>query len=977
MQTVLISSLSYLNQYGDITFYPQTGGTVPIGIQLIPYYYTADYVYGQYIVCFTGSSECCNFTFPDTFITPTPTITPTITPTPTPTITPTLTPTPTNTPTHTKTPTPTVTSGLPPTPTPTPETLYCLSPSILPILNNSVTYNGVTITASGSGSVASFPGSGQYSCVPLIGGNSAFGTIILGSNVITPVNFTYILTFSTPVNNIIIRLLGYDSCLFGTCNGGQLPPYVESFTLTTNGGGTQAITANAVTMDINGNTLSVYSGSGAPCTFNSGQYNYGSGVFKISSTLPYTTLTIIGPGGLGGTICDICADSIIPSTPTITPTPSIGPINLCLPPCSLGFDSYSSNTVGQLVVGSITGGCGFITSYVIYWYDLNGIVQLVSGYGPLIPGYTTYTVTHPLTGSSSPPIPSGTYTPVLQAIVIAGITYTSTGLSGTTISNLDCLNNIDVVVSSFSCENCTEIGHYKCRKSYSTTAGSNVVPGSLSTTFNLDPTQPYFAYSFNGEVVPDKFKITFVNQDGTNYSDPIVVEYIEVGQYVIGNTDWRVSTIPKRIETFNSNAYYGKPINLTNFTINNGDYLILEVIPNTGITQTSWDLYFTCLETFNCESCLETNPIFKILESSISTSLDLCNVLTFNANAIGCPSYGSEDIFKYMHSVSGQSLDTRFYTTIGQSSYQALGGYGLTGGLSFNPICQQLGNVITPNCLTNPGEVINFVKSGPTITITCSSLTTRDNFYNTYMSIYNSLPGWTPTPPSPTNINYYKFIYFKNIEPLSTNSTCGDAQYNVTTYSIHPSSILTTSGSIGAWVLTINSSTITNQYPQLNCVNCYSVADSIVNSVNNFQPFYDVNITTTNGLKWDIPFVGSSYMYSPTTPTTPSAWMGSAMLTIPYYSTRTLPYSGSPLTFIPTLSATTCNFSWMNFINQIDSTNGNESQYFEKMFFEYYFVLTDPLNPTYYELRLSNGTVIYERNASFPSGNVVDSNYFI
>jgi hypothetical protein len=67
----------------------------------------------------------------------------------------------------------------------------------------------------------------------------------------------------------------------------------------------------------------------------------------------------------------------------------------------------------------------------------------------------------------------------------------------------------------------------------------------------------------------------------------------------------------------------------------------------------------------------------------------------------------------------------------------------------------------------------------------------------------------------------------------------------------------------------------------------------------------------------------------------------------------------------------------MNFINQIDSTNGNESQYFEEMFFEYYFVLTDPLNPTYYELRLSNGTVIYERNASYPSGNVVDINYFI
>jgi hypothetical protein len=118
-------------------------------------------------------------------------------------------------------------------------------------------------------------------------------------------------------------------------------------------------------------------------------------------------------------------------------------------------------------------------------------------------------------------------------------------------------------------------------------------------------------------------------------------------------------------------------------------------------------------------------------------------------------------------------------------------------------------------------------------------------------------------------------------------------------------------------------------------------------------------------------------MYSPPTPTTPSVFLGSATLFIPYYSTRTLPYSGSPLTFIPTLSATTCNFSWLDFVNQINSTNGNESQFFQKKFFEYYFVLTDPLNPTYYELRLPNGTVIYERNASFPSGNVVDSNYFI
>ena len=154
-------------------------------------------------------------------------------------------------------------------------------------------------------------------------------------------------------------------------------------------------------------------------------------------------------------------------TPTMTVTPTASPVygeNLCGPPCGLGFDTFSSNTVGQLVVGSITGGCGSITSYVIYWYDSLGNIELVSGFGPLIPGYTTYTVTHPLTGGGSPPLPAGQYTPVLQAITIASTTYTSTGLSGTTVANLNCFNNLDVTVQSYSGANCTAVGAYKWRK---------------------------------------------------------------------------------------------------------------------------------------------------------------------------------------------------------------------------------------------------------------------------------------------------------------------------------------------------------------------------------------------------------------------------------------------------------------------------------------------------------------------------------
>jgi hypothetical protein len=672
-------------------------------------------------------------------------------------------------------------------------------------------------------------------------------------------------------------------------------------------------------------------------------------------------------------------------TPTMTVTPTASPVygqNLCDAPCDLGFDTYSSDTIGQLVVGSITGGCGSITSYVIYWYDSLGNIALVSGFGPLIPGFTVYTVTHPLTSSSATPLPAGQYTPVLQAITIAGVTYTSTGAGGTTQANLDCLSNVDITILSYSCENCVEVGHYKCRKTYSTTPGSQVLPDSLSTTFELDPTQPYFAYSFKGESVPDILKITFVNQDGTNYSDPIVVEYIEVGQTVNGDSDTGVLTTPKRMETGNSNAYYGKPINLTNFTINNGDYLILEITPNSSIPQTSWDLYFTCLETFDCDSCLAANPLFKIDESTITSSVSQpCNQLNFSATIIGCSQSVliNEDIFKYMHSFSNQNLDTYFFTTSPASNFQALNGYQMNGQLSFNSGCGSGGQSDSnPICQTTPGQTINVTKVGSVITITCSSVTDRDAYYNSYIAKFNLLSGWPIAPPSPTTVQYYQYIIFTNIDPISVNSTCGDGQYTTSTYYIHPSSTITTSGGPGAYILTINLATITNQYPSSTCNNCQPTAGSIVDMINSTVNYPNFNNTSNIALRYGEPFTGRGYMYI-FNPSSPSQWLGSARLSIPYYSTRTLPYSGSPLTFIPSLSATTCDFSWMTFVDQIDPSNGNESQYFTQTFFEYYLVMTDINNPSYYELRYSNpsGPLVYEVNSSYPSGHVVDPNYFI
>jgi hypothetical protein len=95
-----------------VTYYPQSGGTIDLGVQVFPFTYLSSYYYGVYD-CYVPTY---NYMYSLTILgpTPTPTITPTQTTTPTQTNTPTTTVTPTNT------LTPTITSTITPTPTNTP-----------------------------------------------------------------------------------------------------------------------------------------------------------------------------------------------------------------------------------------------------------------------------------------------------------------------------------------------------------------------------------------------------------------------------------------------------------------------------------------------------------------------------------------------------------------------------------------------------------------------------------------------------------------------------------------------------------------------------------------------------------------------------------------------------------------------------------------------------------------------------------------
>lgn len=45
---ILITSTNFNGQSGDIIYYPDTGGTVNIGVQTLPYTFNTDYYYGSY-----------------------------------------------------------------------------------------------------------------------------------------------------------------------------------------------------------------------------------------------------------------------------------------------------------------------------------------------------------------------------------------------------------------------------------------------------------------------------------------------------------------------------------------------------------------------------------------------------------------------------------------------------------------------------------------------------------------------------------------------------------------------------------------------------------------------------------------------------------------------------------------------------------------------------------------------------------------
>ena len=150
------------------------------------------------------------------------------------------------------------------------------------------TVNGNKIDQTYTGDVSIY--TGTYSSCGVTAGPTHLGTDF---------SFTQTLTFSCPVNNIVYALTAA-SC-WGNITG--ISDSCETFNFTVNTGVLSCAQNNP-----NNTCFFIQSGN----TFIANSTTIGSNAYiTLTSTMPYTSLTVSGDGGSGGSLMGLCSASII------------------------------------------------------------------------------------------------------------------------------------------------------------------------------------------------------------------------------------------------------------------------------------------------------------------------------------------------------------------------------------------------------------------------------------------------------------------------------------------------------------------------------------------------------------------------------------------------------------------------------------------------------------------------------------------
>jgi surface protein len=381
---------------------------------------------------------------------------------------------------------------------------------------------------------------------------------------------------------------------------------------------------------------------------------------------------------------------------------------------------------------------------------------------------------HPLTGTNTIPVIAGYWVPVIRYATIGGITYTSTPRSGynSAIDLATCLNPIQV--QNFNCTNGTVgTGNYTHLVAYQN--GTQLASEASKTiAFDLDGTVQYFAYFFNGYIIADRLKFSYVSG-----ATETVMHDLVIGT---DNATDNYTVTPKLVKR----ESYKDVINLTPFIYTPGDYIKITITASYNApanANTNWDLSMKCLATFSLNY---TKPILDVCHPTLAYDTNACRYTldmqfaqypAITGTGANQDTNASSDLMKY----------------IGVYGYYdgAYGGYTWTSStlnirtyLNNKASCgsSNVGSTGNTNILAAGGYTIS--KTGTTGNVTYTYVFSQqadyDSYYNDYftaMAIH--VPGYTPsnrtfTLPSNTTIDYYKYVLFR----VRVANTPGDTIIN-------------------------------------------------------------------------------------------------------------------------------------------------------------------------------------------------------
>lgn len=709
--------------------------------------------------------------------------------------------------------------------------------------------------------------------------------------------------------------------------------------------------------------------SASTCIINTGNTSLSSSISVYSDVDSFTTsFTTIPLTAITGNECPYIITNI-PDGTTILRVKDLlttccydFPIqsnDLCVT-CDLDFNIFSSSTVSLIVAGDLTGSCSNFTDYVVYWYGPNSTTEIgyISGKGTEF----SYDFTHPLTGSSAIFAEAGTYKPVIDKLMLSGLTFSQTGGTGNYLANLDCFPSVEVIVDSLNCSNGTAVGDYSHVFSFSS-ATSGTPPVALNTSFVLSANTNFFAYKFRGFNIDDTLVMTL---NSVNYPVEIGLENIQVG---LTAPTRNFTSFPR---SYNATDNWGRVLCLTGFTISDGDTINISLIPNTANTQTNWSLSLECLETWDCNSCLDTsvtNPNLIFSASASATSVT-CSGSQITYEVSGCTTgeVTSTDAWKYIYNINGgnsnpASLD-RVFSSSGAISIT-------TSNLRFANISCGIGGTSAGICSVPNGQTITYEKSIVSgignIDLTFDTFSDLTFFYSAYNTLLASSSGSTDS----NDISYYRSFGLRIPNPLGSTN-CGDGT-TTRTLRFHPTSIVTTGGT-GPWTMSITMPTISATKTFIPCESgCDGFMTAIVNNINADSTGTSTNFsgTSTTGSKYTIPFaINQNLSYNVTTPTASTIQAKSVILDDYLYTT--VPWSGVSNTLIPNLSGETC----IPF-NQC-------SPFCQRVYYQHQVRLVNPLDVLDYEIWASPinnlqysgspGTAIYELALQYSGGSVTYAN---